>query len=230
MSLLRRLRTRGLPTSANGASSMHLWWEPSPTVTQVAVDLCITVPPSVPRLYFWALQATFTDGVGARHGGGHLGLQWHPRHPGSTAVCWGGYDARGAELDGSASPLPSGTGNPNTRDLAWMPGRPHRLRIARGEEGWVGWVDGRAVRALHAGGDRLTGLVVWSEVFARCDDPSVTVRWSGFDPAPDALRASYQAHRLGGCANTTALADGDGVLQVTTAERAVPDGGSVRPA
>ncbi len=39
---------------------------------------------------------------------------------------------------------------------------------------------GRAVvvRELHAGGTHLTSLMMWSEVFARCDDPPAAVRWS----------------------------------------------------
>jgi hypothetical protein len=208
---------------------MHLWWEPPPTVDEAAVDLTVVDEPVVPRLYFWALQATFTDASGRRHGGGHLGLQWHPGHPGSGAVCWGGYRTGGGELAGSVSPLPSATGNPNTRDLPWRAGTPHRLRIHRVADGWAGSVDGSVVRTLRAGGDRLGGLVVWSEVFARCDDPPVAVRWSGFEPEPAALRATYQSHRDGGCANTTSRADADGgAVQVTASDRAVPDGGRIR--
>lgn len=224
-------RTSGYPTSSNGASSMHLWWEPRPTVEEVAVDLEVVAPPQVPRLYFWALQATFTDRTGRRHGGAHLGLQWHPGHPGSTAVNWGGYRPDGAgELAGTTSELPSAMGNLNTRDFEWRPGTPYRLRIHRTDGGWAGEVGGTHVRTLHAGGDRLTGLVVWSEVFARCDDPSTTVRWSGFDPLPDALRPTYQAHGDGGCANTTALPDaGGGVRQVTATDRLVGPGQLIRP-
>jgi len=222
----RRRRTSGFPTSANGASSMHLWWHPSPTVERAAVDLEVVVPPAVDHLYFWALQASFTDGSGRRYGGAHLGLQWHPAHPGRTAVNWGGYAPAGGELDGSVSPFPSATGNPNTRDLPWEPGRPYRLAVRRDADGWVGTVDGVEVRTLHAGGDRLAGLVVWSEVFARCDDPSVTVRWSGFDPVPAGLRATYQSTADGGCANTTALPGG---LQVTNHDRQVVDGAIIPP-
>ena len=55
---------------------------------------------------------------------------------------WGGYGADGRELPGSTSPLPSALGNANTRDLAWEPGRPYRLSIHRGVEGWAASVDG----------------------------------------------------------------------------------------
>ena len=48
------------------------------------------------------------------------------------------------------------------------------------EGGWAGTVGGVRVRTLAAGGDRLDALMVWSEVFARCDAPPVAVRWSGF--------------------------------------------------
>ena len=206
---------------------MHLWWEPSPTVDRVAVDLEVVEPPTVDRLYFWALQVSFTDGTGRRHGGGHVGLQWHPQHPGRTAVNWGGYRPDGGgELDGTTSDLPSATGNPNTRDFAWEPRRRYRLSVERTDEGWTASVDGMPIRTLHAGGDRLTGLVVWSEVFARCDDPPTAVRWSGFDPHPAHLRATYQQHADGGCANTTAE---DGAIQRTNAERTTPHGGLVTP-
>lgn len=206
---------------------MHLWWDPQPTVEHAAVDLEVVEPPQVDRLYFWALQVSFTDASGRQHGGAHVGLQWHPSHPGNTAVNWGGYRPGGAgELGGTTSDLPSATGNPNTRDFAWRASQAYRLGVARTDEGWTAIVDGRPIRTLHAGGDRLTGLVVWSEVFARCDDPSTTVRWSGFDPWPDRLRATYQQHADGGCANTTAL---DGGLQRTNAERTTPHGALVTP-
>ena len=206
---------------------MHLWWDPSPTVEHVAVDLEVVDPPVVDRLHFWALQVGFTDATGRQHGGAHVGLQWHPGHPGRTAMNWGGYrPGGGGELDGTPSDLPSATGNPNTRDFAWEPHRRYRLAVHRADDGWTATVDGRPIRTLHAGGDRLAGLVVWSEVFARCDDPSTTVRWSGFDPWPDRLRATYQQHADGGCANTTAL---PGAVQRTNAERTTPHGGFVTP-
>ena len=80
----------------------------------------------------------------ARAGGAHFGLQWHPDHPGGTAVNWGGYDRSGSILPGSASDLPSALHNDNTRDLAWVPRRPYRLRISRSTDpapvdGLVSW-------------------------------------------------------------------------------------------
>ena len=94
---------------------------------------------------------------------------------------WGGYGPDGRVLDGSASSLPSATGNRNTRDLWWEPGQPYTLTIERAaQSGWAGTVGGVRVRTLEAGGDRLDSLIVWSEVFARCDAPPVVVRWSGF--------------------------------------------------
>jgi hypothetical protein len=78
--------------------------------------------------------------------------------------------------------------------------------------------------------------MVWSEVFARCDDPSVTVRWSDFEVAndrgdrfaPTAVAVNYQSHADGGCANTTSVLDGDGgVLQVTNSERTTPQGAAL---
>jgi hypothetical protein len=229
-------RVAGYPTSSNRASSLHLRWElPAGTgaVVAASVALVVEAAPAVPDLYFWALQASFVDGAGRHHGGGHLGLQWHRPHPGSRAVNWGGYGPEGRTLDGSASPLPSATGNPNTRDLWWEPGEPYTLTIQRAAEGgWAGTVGGRRIRRLDAGGDRLGGLMVWSEVFARCDAPAVAVRWSAFRVttteggvvAPVAVHVNYQRRADGGCDNSTAMPDGDAVRQITGTARAVPQG------
>jgi hypothetical protein len=227
----KRERVRGYPTSSNRASSMHLHWDPPPpAVREVAVTLEIVEPPTVPELYFWALQASFVD-RGRRVGGAHLGLQWYSLHPGSTAVNWGGYRDGAAELDGETSGLPSATGNPNTRDFAWQPRTPYRLRIAGDGDGW--WTGSvtdlttgveTVVRRLRGGGDALTSPVVWSEVFARCDDPSVVVRWSDLSPPPSSLRATYQSHVDGGCANTQSRRDGDGWVQVTNVARQTQTG------
>jgi hypothetical protein len=93
-------------------------------------------------------------------------------------------------------------------------------------------VAGTHVRTLAAGGERLDALMVWSEVFARCDAPPVAVRWSGFRATtaqghivePVAVHVNYQRRADGGCDNTTALADGGGVRQITGTERVVPQG------
>jgi hypothetical protein len=229
-------RVTGYPTSSNRASSLHLRWELPPgagPVVSASVALTVEAGPAVPDLYFWALQASFTDGANRRHGGGHLGLQWHRPHPGSRAVNWGGYGPDGRVLDGSSSPLPSTTGNPNTRDLWWDPGRPYMLTIEHAAgDGWAGAVDGVHVRTLAAGGDQLDALMVWSEVFAPCDAAPVAVRWSGFRATttqgrvvePVAMHVNYQSRADGGCDNSTALADGGVVRQITGTERLVPQG------
>jgi hypothetical protein len=229
--------THGIPPSGNGASSFHLTWE-APSGRWVAAEAALEVleTPAVPRLVFWALQVSFVD-RGRRAGGAHLGLQWHPAHPGSTAVNWGGYGPDGRELDGSPSALPSATGNPNTRDYPWRPGRPYRLRVSLAAEGWRGEVvddDGAVtvVRDLHAGGRTLDAPVVWSEVFAACDEPAGTVRWSGLhlsaddgtQVAPDTVRVSYQPLAEGGCITTDVVVDGDGFVQRTATERRTPNG------
>ncbi|MFN0028138.1 MAG: hypothetical protein ACKV2O_13305 [Acidimicrobiales bacterium] len=235
-------RVRGEPPSGNGASSLHLFWDLPGRFKAVEVTLEVLEMPTVSRLYFWALQANFVgpDGPG---GGAHLGLQFHPDYPGATAVNWGGYRNGGGELQGSASPLAGALGNVNTRDYPWQPGRPYRLRIDRSPDqpGWWqgsvrdladpggGWV---TVRALRGGGTHLTSLMTWSEVFARCEHPPVTVRWS--DPAgflddgtpqrPATMSVNYQARADGGCANTTAEADQVGIRQRTGTERLVAQG------
>ena len=173
-------------------------------------------------------------------GGAHLGLQWNDRHPGFGAANWGGYAAAGGLLEGTASALASTPDDPNTRDYPWLPGRPYRLRVRRGAPGaWRGEVvdlttgEESLVRELYAPGEFLHDLMVWSEVFARCDDPSVVARWSDFTVVdergdahvPTGLAVNYQAHANGGCANTVSVAGSDGgVLQVTNAERVTPQG------
>lgn len=242
--------TTGRPTSSNGASSFHLFWEVGggPWTAAEAV-LEVVDPPTVPELHFWALQVSFTGG-GRSGGGAHLGLQWFPIHPGSTAVNWGGYGAGGGELAGSTSALPSTPGNANTRDLPWRPGRPYRLRVEAappdgqaaapaGTTAWRGSVtdltDGTTtvVRDLYAAGTRLDGPMVWSEVFAPCDAPSSAVRWSGLvlEAADGArtevahVRVNYQSVPEGGCTTTDVRADGPGAFaQVTGTTRRTTTG------
>lgn len=231
-------RLSGEPTSANGASSFHLTWAlpSSPPLVEVSAVLEVVVPPAVDRLYFWALQVGFVEG-GVDRGAAHVGLQWNRRHPGSRAANWGGYAPGGGLLPGSVSPLPSAPDDPNTRDFPWEPGRPYRLRVSRSPDApgaWRGEVADLAtgevtvVRDLLAGGDAVVRPVVWSEVFARCEHPSVTVRWSGFEAVtaggervvPDGLAVNYQATAAGGCDNTRTEPDGaGGVLQVTNTGR-----------
>lgn len=210
---------------------MHLWWDPdAPTnamtaVTNVEATLEVIEPPSVDRLYFWALQATFIDTRGRPVAGAHLGLQWHGAHPGGTAVNWGGYrnDGSGRELDGDPSPLPSATGNANTRDFRWRPHTPYRLRIDVDGTGSVtdlSTTERTVVRRLHvAGAQALANAVVWSEVFADCDDPPTAVRWSDLEPRPRSARVTYQSFADGGCTNTE-----NGFTQRTSTRRSTPEG------
>ena len=156
---------------------------------------------------------------------------------------WGGYAADGSLLAGTESALPSTPADPNTRDYPWESERAYRLRVHRVDEGaWRGEVtdlttgDATTVRDLMPAAPFLGDPMVWSEVFARCDDPSVTARWSEFEVvsdrgehfAPTALTVNYQSHADGGCANTTSVPDDHGgVLQVTNAERLTPQGGTL---
>jgi hypothetical protein len=229
-----RPRVRGRPPSANGASSLHLVWDVPTGEQLVEASVSVMVPalPSVPRLYFWALQVSFPAGAGA-----HLGLQWAADPPRRLRhVNWGGYGASGAELSGGVSGLPSSFANPNTHDFDWEPGRPYRLRISRTSAGWAGWVDDIMIRCLDAPGETLHGPMVWSEVFADCDQPAVSVRWSDLQvvtrsgrrvPVESAV-ASYQSRAEGGCDNTTSETDGDAFLQTTNVVRTTPKGARLR--
>jgi hypothetical protein len=140
--------------------------------------------------------------------------------------------------------------NPNTRLFPWQPRRRYELRVRRvpsspgpdGIHAWQATVDDLAsgeqtiVRDLHVRGRYLADPVVWSEVFARCDDPTVSVRWSnlravtvtGRPAVPDAVSVTYQPRSQGGCDNTTVRLDGNAVAQDTNAARTVPDGSVLR--
>jgi hypothetical protein len=197
-------------------------------LVEASVRLAVPSLPSVPRLYFWALQVSFSNGAGA-----HLGLQWGADPPGRLRhVNWGGYGPSGAELSGGTSNLPSSFANPNTRDYDWEAGRTYRLRIRRAAEGWAGWVDDTMVRCLDAPGETLKDPVVWSEVFADCDDPAVSVRWSGAEVVTRSERhlavhtvvARYQSRHEGGCDNTSSGIDGRAFVQTTNSVRGSPPG------
>lgn len=239
--------TTGRPPSGNGASSFHLYGD-LPAGHWVGAEAVIEVvePPAVDALYFWALQVNFVD-RGRETGGAHFGLQQFSAHPGGTAVNWGGYRTGGGELPGSVSALPSGPGNVNTRDYHWVAGRRYRYRVVacpgEGREGTTAWRgsitdlesgEETVVRDLWAAGDRIAGPMMWSEVFAACDDPSVMVRWSdvsviGADgsPAPvTSFGVNYQSRADGGCAITdsTVSADGQAIEQRTNTPRTTPQG------
>lgn len=244
-------RTSGNPPSGNGASSFHLFWDLPGEFVAVTADFEVVRAPSVKRLYFWALQANFVDGESRDCGGAHFGLQYHPDYPGSTAVNWGGYGQGGGELSGSNSPLVGSLGNPHTRDYTWHAGRKYRFRIELAPPAdqpndrriaWQGSVTdlstgiNTVVRVLYTLGDRLVDPLVWSEVFARCDQPEVEVRWSGFEATdlagnnhrPSAVRVNYQAHEKGGCANTdSAPGPGNSVSQRTNVARMNPQGSRI---
>jgi hypothetical protein len=227
-------RVSGRPRSANGASSLHLVWDvpTSEALVEASVNLTVPVLPTVPRLYFWALQVSFSGGAGA-----HLGLQWGADPPRNLRhVNWGGYGASGAELSGRSSTLPSSFANPNTRDFEWQPDRPYRLRINRTGGGWAGWIDDLMVRCLDAPGETIDGPMVWSEVFADCDDPAVSVHWSNLEVLTrsgqrvpvSAVAASYQSRQAGGCDNTSSDTDDDHFTQTTNAARRTLPGAILR--
>jgi hypothetical protein len=217
------------------AYSFHLYWDLASPAREVSVTLEVIEPPSVDRLYFWALQSSFLTWSGSL-GAGHLGLQWNPRYPDRKAVNWGGYDTGGTVLSGSGSPLPSRPGDPNTRDFPWLPERRYKLRIFPSPEvGWRGEVTDldsgvpTMIRDLEVGGDHLGHVVVWSELFCECSDPRSVVAWSeptaigrdGEVRAPRGLRVNYKAD---GCPNTDVYTDGNRVCQATASERTTPQG------
>ena len=233
-----RERLAGPPTSSNGASSFHLWWEvPAGPFQEVSAVLEVTRAPAVRKLYFWALQVSFVD-RGRDLGAGHTGLQWHPGAP-AGAVNWGGYHAGGGVLDGTGSDLPPVDG-PHTRHFPWSPGRPYRFRVWSPSPGaWRSEVTDLRHRAGHrdqgpAGAGHRPGQPrrVGGGVrrLRRPADGSPVVR------APEAragqaftatsVRLTYQSHADGGCANTLSYAEGSSFVQATglpAARRPGPD-------
>jgi hypothetical protein len=195
-------------------------------LAEAAVTITVPLEPATDRLYFWALQVSFADG-----GAAHLGLQWCADAPRRLRhVNWGGYGPGGVELPGTASALPSSFDNPHTRDFDWEAARPYRLRVCRAASGWAGWIDDTLVRELDAPGVAVSHPVVWSEVFADCDHPSVRVRWSapevvtrsGERVAIRSAVAQYQASRDGGCDNTTSSVEEGAFVQTTATLRRTP--------
>jgi hypothetical protein len=236
----RRLLGRLQPGSSGVGGGFHLWWKGIATdepLVACSVVLEVLVEPTVPTLYFWALQASFLDAAGVSHGAAHTGLQWNPRHPASRAVNWGGY-AQAADvtsvLEGTDSPLPGIPGDRNTRNFAWRAGVPYRFAIHRGALGWAATVtdlvtgSGVTIRELFAGGDRLGGFVMWSELFCGGGDPPTAVRWSqpqaltatGRVAVPTGLEVTYP----GGAewARLDVVVDEIGVRQATNAARSTP--------
>lgn len=205
----------------------------------------VVVAPSVDRLYFWALQVGFSDGRSAGGAGAHTGLQWHGRSRAARAVNWGGYEgaaAGGGELRGSKSTLRRLDVNGNTVHYRWRTGSPYEFHVYRAADAWRSEVTDLArgettvIRDIYAPGPYLVSPLVWSEVFASCDDPPAAVRWSGLEAVtvsgrtlrPAELAVSYQAPHAGGCVNTDVATDSLGVLQLTNTPRRVRDGEVVR--
>jgi len=222
---------------------MHLWWSLpyGELLTEVSATLEIVEPPVVDRLYFWALQAAFVKPDG---GAAHLGIQHNTRHPGRTAVNFGGYKPRalGGQLDGEVSLLPSTPSDPNTRDFDWLSNRKYRLSIKRIEhtvsEGFYAWRgsiedlltgDYTVIRILFSQGGYIRGPVVWTESFARCEMPSVAAKWTDLEAVGERKgvipvtsgSVNYQHFDAGGCDNTNMYVDGNGWVQQTTTERTV---------
>lgn len=227
-----------------GVTAFHLWWAGSATempAVEVSAVLEVLEEPSVASTYFWALQAGFSGSNGAQHGAAHTGLQWYPRFSDNRAVNWGGYaqPPAGGVLPGSAPTLPGFADDVNTRAYPWRVGVPYRFRIRRGHTGWAATVTDLAsgeetlLRELHAGGDVLTSAVVWAEVFARCDAPTTTVRWSAFE----VVGARGEARRVdrvrlslpitGDCPNTDVTVDDVGFLLRTGVQRGAIRNGDV---
>ncbi len=239
-------RNVGTPTSSNGASSHHLFWrlpEVAEPIVEATVEIRVAEPPSVDRLYFWALQASFAE-HGLVSGAGHFGLQHHPSYPDGGAVNWGGYfsaaSGRSGELPGSPLAVPSTLDNPNTGDYRWSVDSIYRYRIARADPGaWAGSItdlasgDELLLRHLYCVGTGLRDLIVWTEAFADCDAPGTAVHWnnpraitaSGEVVEPIGALVNYQSVADGGCSTSDSVVGADGAwIQRTGVARGTPQG------
>jgi hypothetical protein len=155
-----------------------------------------------------------------------VGYAWSPGRPYRLRVCrspevLGAWRAEIVDVESSRTSV--------IRDI-WpgSPSSPGLLRrLFSGREG--------AARTSGEPGF-LVRPMVWSEVFAECDDPSVTVRWSALRAigeagevwSPDTVSVNYQSGRDGGCPNTDSRADSSGgLLQVTNTHRVNPQGAAL---
>lgn len=249
------------PQLWKGRSATHLWWlvaNPEP-VKEIAVTITVKECPTAPLIYFWAMQASFSNGT-EHCGGAHLGLQWHPYYPDHKAVNWGGYCSHnGAILAGTDSILPKSAGDVNTRDFNWIVDRPYRLRISLLDQPGpsakeIGWPKDEpifiwrgeitdlvtnqttTVRDLYSAGNLISGPVVWSEIFARCDDTPAAVEWSDFECvmrsgrlAPiTTLSVTHSVGPDGGCENSDVEFDGKAATLRTSTTRRTPNGAQLK--
>lgn len=223
------------------ASSFHATWntdfgDEDGLVISASVDLTVLVEPQVDDLYFWALQCSFYDDEGTLYGGAHTGLQWNSSHPDNKAVNWGGYDTDQVELSGSESEFPSTPGNDNTRDYEWTVGETYTFVIELENIGIAtvatATVNGELIRGLFLPPEvnRIGDLIMWSEVFAQCSDPSVTVKWTNMtvtdvnevEYEETEFKLNYQAEENNGCLNTNTFEYNRSIRQQTNTTRTNP--------
>ena len=141
------------------------------------------------------------------------------------------HESGGGELEGSTFLLPGMAGSQNTQSYPWQSGRPYRLRVFPSPHITQAWraevtdlSSGKAtpIRDLYTDGDSLAMPMVWTESFADCAAPPVTVRWShlravdstGRILTPHSLLVNYQGWERG-LHQHRVETDARGVLQVT---------------
>lgn len=224
----------GKPQSGNGASSFHLYWKcPNVAYLQVNATITVTNPPTVPKLYFWALQVNF-ESDNRKQGGAHFGLQHHSQYQNNGAINWGGYFDLGGELEGTTSNLKSDLNNVNTRNYQWQSNIAYEYKIQKTSDGnWLGSItnletgEQTHVRELFCDAEYITNPMVWTECFANHDDPSTTVAWSnlkaistdGKEHKITSAEINYQKISDGGSANTNSYIHQSSFIQQTNTQR-----------
>lgn len=238
--------------NASGASSFHVWWDGSyltDTYEEASVVLRVLDNPPNMDLYFWALQLSFGDGADELSGA-HVGLQWNANYPSYNAVNWGGYtsDATPSELEGEAymaSTYETVDSLTNTFDYIWSRNTDYLLRVFKvASEGGdpVGTTRWRAtitdiesatptetvIRDVFGYGDQIHGITMWTEMFAECSEPRVSVEWKDMECLVEGTSAvvnpnhfiiTYQEIASGGCHNTNTSLSGAVFTQSSGSER-----------
>lgn len=205
------------------ASSFHLRFSTTSKATSCEAYLEVVTPPaSKDNWVFWALQASIYNAAGQSLAAVHLGLQHNLGQAGGRGVNFGGYlDATGAELSGTKSPLPSKSGNPNTRDYPWSTGKQYPLKIMISPAGTIrGLVAGKLIRTLSVPGAVTLGDPwVWTEDFRPCTAPRVSARWSRLKIGTTGVRTVTALYNLTACADTNSKVEGDAWRQDTHTKR-----------
>ena len=164
---------------------------PTQPLLECSAVLEVVVPPSVPRLYFWALQASFSDGTPTPR-------RCPPRIAVEHQVPAVGRRPTGADTPrtgrccrGPSPRCPSTRKDPNTRDYPWIAGHRYRLqdrpqrrdqrrhgRLAGNDHPHRVGRRGQGARSPHQGASTWSGRWCGRRCSPGASIPTTVVRWS----------------------------------------------------